>query len=322
MLGASAAESIESLAEPTPRSRPPRARRRRTARTSASTRTTTSSPSPSSRRTPRAAPPRPRPRGRSRRRHRGSCPRLPQACAVLAWQEGRKRGCWVLSLLSLSQRRQRPGFTTHGCQAAGVWRVCPASVEPHCAVCNVPSRLARKKRLARPQAANVADSLNRLALRGKMTSEEAADASAAAEAAIASQRALGQVGARAGQRLGCATTGACPCQACMCCVSHAPCPCLSCSCVSSKLAAMRAVLPRLHLLAARCGAGGAARLAYMRCRAAFLAHPTVSCFTCAHACNAPHSGVCVLLAVSDHACLDEGMRLVVGAEPTRRCMAL
>ena len=43
------------------------------------------------------------------------------------------------------------------------------------------------------QAANVADSLNRLALRGKMSSEEAADAAAAGEAAIASQRALGQV---------------------------------------------------------------------------------------------------------------------------------
>ena len=43
------------------------------------------------------------------------------------------------------------------------------------------------------QAANVADSLNRLALRGKMLSEEAADAAAAGEAALASQRALGQV---------------------------------------------------------------------------------------------------------------------------------
>lgn len=43
------------------------------------------------------------------------------------------------------------------------------------------------------QAANVADSLNRLALRGKMSSEEAADAAAAGEAALASQRALGQV---------------------------------------------------------------------------------------------------------------------------------
>ncbi|KAK9821320.1 hypothetical protein WJX81_001477 [Elliptochloris bilobata] len=43
------------------------------------------------------------------------------------------------------------------------------------------------------RAANVADSLNRLALRGKMSSGEAADAAAAGEAAIASQRALGQV---------------------------------------------------------------------------------------------------------------------------------
>lgn len=39
----------------------------------------------------------------------------------------------------------------------------------------------------------MADSLNRLALRGKISSEVAADAGAAGEAAIASQRALGQV---------------------------------------------------------------------------------------------------------------------------------
>jgi len=73
------------------------------------------------------------------------------------------------------------------------------------------------------------------------------------------------------------------------------------------------------LAAAHCGAGRAALSGYVRCRAASLAHPAASCFPCADACNAPHSGICIPLTVSGHARLDDGMLVKVGA--VRRVVA-